>query len=274
MSIGQSAPLPISVLSNLYRHRSLILQMVKREIVGRYRGSFLGLLWSFVNPVLMLSIYTFVFSMVFKSRWGQNSDDKFEFALVLFAGLIVFNLFSECLSRAPSLILSNVNYVKKVIFPLEILPVVALGSALFHAGVNLAVLLIFLTATGHLLTWACLLLPIVLLPLLLLTLGLSWLLASIGVFIRDVGQFIGMILTVLMFMSPIFYPTSALPEEVRGYLFLNPLTLVIEQTRDVLIWGTLPDWRGLGLYFGFTALLAWAGLFWFEKTRKGFADVL
>lgn len=273
MSICRSAFLP-SFFCNLYQHRLLILQMIKREIAGRYRGSFLGLLWSFFNPVLMLSIYTFVFSIVFKSRWGQDSEDKFEFSLVLFAGLIVFNLFSECISRAPTLILTNINYVKKVIFPLEILPVVTLGSALFHAGVNLMVLLIFLVAKGHIPTWTSLLLPIILFPLLLLTLGLSWLLASIGVFIRDVGQFIGMLLTVLMFMSPIFYPTSALPEEVREYLFLNPLTLPIEQTRGVLIWGSLPDWPALSLYFGFTVLTAWAGLFWFEKTRKGFADVL
>lgn len=274
MILSQLASIPLSILLNLYRHRALILQMVKREVVGRYRGSFLGLLWSFVNPVLMLSIYTFVFSMVFKSRWGQGNEDNFEFALVLFAGLIVFNLFSECLSRAPSLILTNVNYVKKVIFPLEILPVVTLGSSLFHAGVNLAVLLIFLAATGHIPAWTSLLLPIVIAPLMLLILGLSWLLASIGVFVRDVGQFVGMILTVLMFLSPIFYPISALPEEVQGYLFLNPLALPIEQARDVLIWGTTPDWGALGIYFGFTLVTAWAGLFWFEKTRKGFADVL
>jgi lipopolysaccharide transport system permease protein len=248
--------------------------MVKREIVGRYRGSVLGVLWSFVNPVLMLAIYTFVFSLVFKARWGQGSDDKYEFALVLFAGLIVYNLFAECISRAPGLILANVNYVKKVIFPLEILPWVALGSALFHAAVSITVLLVFLVVLGHSLTWAALLLPIVVLPLLLVIMGLSWLLAALGVFIRDVGQFIGMVLTVLLFMSPVFYPASALPEAVRFYLLLNPLTFIIEQTREILIWGHLPNWTGLGLYFGVALLIAWAGLFCFEKTRKGFADVL
>lgn len=248
--------------------------MVKREVIGRYRGSFLGLLWSFVNPVLMLTIYTFVFGFVFKARWGQGDIDQYEFALVLFTGLIVFNLFSECISRAPGLILANVNYVKKVIFPLEILPWIALGSALFHASISLGVLFIFLAALGHDFSWAMLWLPIVLLPFLLLIMGLSWLIASIGVFIRDVGQVVGMALTVLMFMSPIFYPLSALPESVSHYLFLNPLTFVVEQVRNILIWGQQPNWNDLAIYSVISVFVAWFGLLWFEKTRKGFADVL
>jgi lipopolysaccharide transport system permease protein len=262
------------VFLSLWDNFPLVRQMVKREIVGRYRGSFLGLLWSFVNPVLMLTIYTFVFSIVFKARWGQGSGDKFEFALLLFAGLIVFNLFSECVSRAPSLILGNVNYVKKVIFPLEILPWVALGSALFHAGISLVVLLVFLAVVSPTVSWIILLLPVVMLPLLPLIMGLSWLLASIGVFVRDIGQFVGMVMTVLMFMSPIFYPASALPESIRDYLFINPLTFIIEQARDVMMWGKLPNWSGLAIYSGISMLVAWAGLLWFQKTRKGFADVL
>ncbi len=248
--------------------------MVKREVIGRYRGSFLGLLWSFVNPVLMLAVYTFVFGFVFKTRWGQGGTDKYEFTLVLFAGLIVFNLFSECISRAPGLILANVNYVKKVVFPLEILPMVALGSTLFHAAINLLVLLIFLVALGHGFSWVMLWLPVVLLPFLLLIMGLSWLLASLGVFVRDIGQFIGMALTVLMFMSPIFYPLSALPESLRGYLSFNPLTLVVEQVRNVLLWGQAPNLNALAIYSLIAIFVAWFGLFWFEKTRKGFADVL
>ncbi|TAN64883.1 MAG: ABC transporter permease [Methylobacter sp.] len=248
--------------------------MVRREVIGRYRGSFLGLLWSFINPVLMLTVYTFVFGFVFKARWGQGDTDKYEFALVLFTGLIVFNLFSECISRAPGLILGNVNYVKKVVFPLEILPWVALGSALFHTGINLLVLLIFLAALGHDFSWTMLYLPVVLLPFLLLIMGLSWFFASIGVFIRDVGQLVGMALTVLMFMSPIFYPLSALPETVSYYLFLNPLTFVIEQVRNILLWGLQPNWSYLAIYSVTSIVIAWLGLLWFEKTRKGFADVL
>jgi len=264
--------------SGLWQHFPLILQMIKREVIGRYRGSFLGLLWTFVNPILMLSIYTFVFGVVFKVRLDpQNTDiydDKFTFALLLFTGLILFNLFSECLSRAPGLVLANVNYVKKVIFPLEILPLVSLGSALFHAGISFLVLLTFLLVIDHPIHWTLICLPIIVLPLLLLTIGLSWMLASIGVFVRDIGQFIGLVLTMLLFMSPIFYPASALPESVRDYLFLNPLTFIIEQARAVTLYGQLPDWIGLVIYYMFAFVIAWAGLMWFMKTRKGFADVL
>lgn len=226
----------------------------------------------------MLAIYTFIFGVVFKIRLDQETsayyDDKFAFALLLFAGLIIFNLFSECISRAPTLILTNVNYVKKIIFPLEILPLVTLGSALFHAGISFLVLLAFLLIIDHSVYWTLIFLPIIVFPLLLLIMGLSWLLASIGVFVRDIGQFIGLILTILLFMSPIFYPASALPESVRDYLFLNPLTFIIEQTRGVVLFGHLPDWIGLIIYYTIALLSAWGGLAWFEKTRKGFADVL
>lgn len=253
--------------------------MTKREIISRYRGSFLGILWTFINPILMLSIYTFIFSVVFKVRLdSQNSsviyDDKFAFALLLFTGLILFNLFSECLARAPGLILANINYVKKIIFPLEILPLISLCSALFHAGISFLVLFSFLLITSHPIEWTIIFLPIILFPLVLLTLGLSWILAAIGVFVRDIGQFIGLVLTMLLFLSPIFYPASALPESIRDYLFLNPLTLIIEQARTVILYGQLPDWSSLILYYLFALLIAWTGLLWFNKTRKGFADVL
>jgi len=266
------------IFLSLKRHYPLILQLIKREVVGRYRGSLLGMLWSLINPILMLAIYTFVFSVVFKIRMDQQDgsiyDDKFAFALVLFVGLIIFNLFSECLSRAPGLILANVNYVKKIIFPLEILPWVNLGSALFHASISFSVLLGFLLLIDHPIHWTSIYLPIIVLPLLFLILGLSWFLASIGVFVRDIGQFIGLILTMLMFMSPIFYPASALPASVRDYLFLNPLTFIIEQTRTVILYGQSPNWIGLAAYYVIALLIAWAGMVWFEKTRKGFADVL
>ncbi|SER26176.1 lipopolysaccharide transport system permease protein [Nitrosomonas sp. Nm51] len=250
--------------------------MTRREIISRYRGSILGMLWSFVTPLLMLSIYTFVFSVVFKVRLALTSDtdNRFEFAVLLFAGLIVFNLFSECLTRAPALILNNTNYVKRIIFPLEILPWITLGAAFFHTCISYLILFVFLLIIGQPVFWTALLLPVVLLPFVLLTLGISWFLASIGVFVRDIGQFIGLVLTMLLFMSPIFYPASALPESVRAYLFLNPLTFIIEQTRAIIIFGRLPDWAGMGLYYTIGVLTAWAGLAWFQKTRKGFGDVL
>ncbi|MCP5243552.1 MAG: ABC transporter permease [Burkholderiales bacterium] len=250
--------------------------MIKREIASRYRGSILGVLWSFVTPLLMLAIYTFVFSVVFKVRLAltNDTDNRFEFAMLLFAGLIVFNLFSECLTRAPALILNNTNYVKRIIFPLEILPWITLGAALFHTCISYLILFVFLLIIGQPVFWTAMLLPVVLLPFALLTLGISWFLASVGVFVRDIGQFIGLVLTMLLFMSPIFYPASALPESVRAYLFLNPLTFIIEQTRAVIIYGQLPDWAGMGIYYVTGFLIAWAGLTWFQKTRKGFSDVL
>ena len=234
----------------------------------------MGLTWSFFNPILMLVIYTFVFSVVFKARWSAESTSKTEFAIVLFAGLIIHGLFAECVNRAPALILSNVNYVKKIVFPLEILPWVSLASALFHAGVSLAVLLIFFLLIHLSLNWTIIFLPVLIMPLALLIMGVSWFLASIGVFIRDVGQTIGIVTTILLFLSPVFYPVSALPENLRPLLHLNPLTFIIEQVRLVLIWGKVPNWIGLVIYLACSMLVVSTGFFWFQKTRKGFADVL
>lgn len=259
---------------SLWRNRQLIAQMTKREVVGRYRGSILGLFWSFFNPVMMLFIYTFVFSVVFKARWGDGGESRFEFALILFAGLIVFNLFSECVTRAPSLIVGNVNYVKKVVFPLEILPLITMGAALFHCVVSLGVLLISYVLISASLHWTVIFAPLVILPLLLTTLGLSWFLASIGVFVRDVAQSIVLLVTVLMFLSPIFYPVASLPEKYRVFIYMNPLTVIIEQMRDVLIWGRLPSLLAWCAMMAVGLATAWLGLAWFQKTRKGFADVL
>ena len=257
------------------KNRQLIFQMVKREVIGRYKGSFFGLAWSFFNPVLMLIIYTFVFSVVFKSRWGgTTSDNKTQFALLLFAGIIVFNLFSEVVSRSPTLVVERVNYVKKVVFPLEILPLVNLGSALFHSLVSLVVLtLAIIVINGHI-PWTIVFLPLVLIPLIFLTLGFSWFLAALGVYVRDISQFIGVMMTILMFLSPIFYPVSALPERFQLWMMLNPLSFIIEQARNVLINGVLPDFMGLSLYFVFALFVMFLGFKWFQKTRKGFADVL
>jgi lipopolysaccharide transport system permease protein len=265
---------PKELIASLWRHRNLTVSLVKREVIGRYRGSVLGLFWSFFNPVLMLAVYTFVFSVVFKARWSVGSDSQLEFALVLFAGLLVFNLFSECVTRAPTLILSNVNYVKKVVFPLEILPWVTLGSGLFHFAVSFGVwLLFYIIFFGEPKPTMCLL-PLILLPLVLFTMGISWILASLGVYLRDVSQIIGLVTTTLMFLSPIFYPLSSLPKEFQPIFSLNPLTPIIELTRGVLIWGQEPDYLDLGLYTLIGVIVAWLGFAWFQKTRKGFADVL
>lgn len=265
---------PWTLIRTLSANKSLAYNMAKREVMGRYKGSAMGLFWSFVNPVLMLAVYTFVFSVVFNARWSGGVGSKTEFALVLFAGLLVFNFFSECINRAPMLIISNVNYVKKVIFPLEILPVVVLGAAAFHLCVSLLVWLIFYVMFFGLPPVSILMLPLALLPLVFLTIGLSWLLASLGTYIRDIGQVIGMVTMVLMFMSPIFYPVAALPQEYHSYMQLSPLTFVIEQARDVMIWAKPVNWARWSVWMAISLVISWLGFAWFQKTRKGFADVL
>lgn len=265
---------PRAAATSLWQHRQLIATSAKREVLLRYRGSVLGLFWSFFNPLLMLAVYTFVFSEVFKARWSGGGDSKTEFALVLFAGLLVFNLFAECINRAPALITSNPNYVKKVLFPLEILPVVTLLSALYHLSISLIVWLVayaFLYGAPHATT---LYLPLVIGPFCLLILGLSWSLASLGVYLRDVTQFISVLTTMLMFLSPIFYPASVLPIEYQKFFYLNPLTPVIEQTRSILFEGNTPNLSLIGIYWAAAAFAAWGGFAWFQKTRRGFADVL
>lgn len=266
---------PVAMFASLWQNRRLIWQMTRREVVGRYRGSVMGLAWSFFNPVLMLVVYTFVFSVVFKARWGVGGEEsKAGFAIILFVGMIVHGLFAECINRAPSLIISNVNYVKKVVFPLEILPWVAMGSALFYSLVSTVVLLVAQLIVSKTLPWTSVLFPVVLVPLVFAGMGFAWFLAALGVYVRDIGQVTGIFTTVLMFLSPVFYPVSALPEKYRGLLQVNPLTLIIEESRKVLIFGNPPDWSPLGVAAAAGLAVAAAGFWWFQKTRKGFADVL
>nr|WP_145551008.1 ABC transporter permease [Variovorax boronicumulans] len=259
---------------SLYTYRLLLVSLAHREVVGRYRGSLLGMMWSFFNPVLMLAVYTFVFSVVFKTRWAGGTGSRTEFALVLFAGLIFFNLFAECITRAPGLILGNATYVKKVVFPLELLVVVPVLSALFHAAVSFVVWLLFYLVLFGIPPVTILLTPLVMLPLLLIILGLSWFLSALGVYVRDVTQMISLVVTVLMFMSPIFYAVSALPAEYQAFMHLNPLTFVVEQSRDLMIFGRPMRWFNWFVQVGEGLLLAIGGYAWFQKTRKGFADVL
>jgi lipopolysaccharide transport system permease protein len=263
------------MLRTLWRNRQLIIQMTKREVIGRYRGSLMGLAWSFFNPVLMLAVYTFVFSVVFKARWSVGGEEsKADFAIILFVGMIVHGVLAECVNRAPSLMLGNANYVKKVVFPLEVLPWVTMGSALFHAAVSILVLLAFAAILNFSLPWTAAFIPIVLLPFVLLVMGLSWFLAATSVFVRDIGQATGIVTTVMLFLAPIFYPPSALPEFYRHLLYINPLTFIVEQGRDVLIWGTMPNWPGLAVYSIVSLLISWLGFAWFQLTRRGFADVI
>lgn len=223
----------------------------------------------------MLAVYTFVFSVVFKARWpSASSDSKVEFAMVLFAGLMVYAVFAECINRAPGLILANTSYVKKVVYPLEILPWISLGSAVFHLGISFLVWLLAYLVFFGLPSPGIVLFPIVLVPLFLLTVGISWWLASLGVYLRDVAQLVGIITTALMFLSPIFYAISSVPENFRFIMHLNPLTPIIEQTRAVLFGRGGLSFSLLLYCYASSLAVACLGFAWFQKTRKGFADVL
>jgi lipopolysaccharide transport system permease protein len=277
MAINQlnSTVSPTEIFSSFWRNRHLIWQMTRREIAIRYRGSIIGISWLVINPILTLMVYTFVFSGIFKARWNiSGNENQIDFAIILFVGLIVFNLFAEILNLAPSLIIKNVNFVKKVVFPLEILPWVSIGSAFFHASISLLILLIVQLVINYTLPWTIIFLPIVLLPLVLATAGIAWLMASLGVFLRDIEQITRVLTTILMFLSSVFYPISALPENYQPILRLNPLVLIITESRKVLVFEELPDWYSLTGTLIAGLALAYGGFWWFQKTRKGFADVL
>lgn len=265
----------VVLFRTIFSNLQLIFQMTRREVLGRYKGSVFGLVWSLFNPILMLTIYTFVFAVIFKARWaGTLGDSKLEFALILFVGIAVYTILADSINQSPSLITNNSNYVKRVVFPLEILPFISMGSTLFHIGISFMVLIAGLFLMNGFVSWTIILLPLVLLPLIIFSIGISWFLASLGVFIPDIRQATGIFSTALMFLSPIFYPVSALPERIQQWAFLNPLTFIIEQARAVLVFGVIPDWRGLFVYGFFACCCAWLGFVWFQKTRKGFADVL
>lgn len=269
-----SALSPLAPLMSAWSYRELISRLTYRDIQARYRGSIMGLAWSIIVPIVLLAVYTFVFSVVFQSRWGIHNTSKAHFAIVLFCGLLVFNFFSDCITRAPTLIVSNTSYVKKVVFPLEVLPWVSALSALFNTLVGFVVLLVFYVCVEGAPPASILTVPIVLAPFVMLVLGLSLFLCSLGVFLRDLQQFIGIVVTVVMFMSPLFYPIEALPSGYREIVSWSPLTVAISEARSVLLYGQLPslqEWM-FSLVIGWTAL--WLGFVWFSKTRKGFADVL
>ncbi len=265
---------PWKVFATFRDNSHIVLQMAKRDVIERYRGSMLGFLWSLLNPLLMLAVYTFVFTVVFHSRWPNSASGSSGFAINAFAGMIVFTIFSESVSRAPTLIVQSANLVKKVVFPLEVLPWVTLVSSLFHAFVSFAVLLLFSAVVLGKLHVTALLFPAVIVPVALLSLGMSWLLSSLGVFFRDASHTVGLLVMVTMFLSPIFYPLSAVPAGIRAVYEWNPIVRSIEDCRSVVVLGTLPD----PLHYAANCLLAagfaWLGLWWFLRTKHAFADVL
>ncbi len=262
---------PLQLLRSLRQHWHLLLIMSWRDVVGRYRGSLMGMFWTFVTPLLLLLIYTFVFTVVFKARWDVETGEqgKATFAIVLFVGMIIHGFMAEILTRAPGLMLGNANYVKTPCLPLTLFL-----SALFHFAISIGVLLLAMIVLGHPLHLTILLLPLTLLPIVPLLLGIAWGLSSIGVYLRDIGHLTGLISTVLLFLSPIFFPASALGEPYQQLMALNPLTVIIEQSREVVLWGRLPDVGALAMYSVVSCFLGWCGLVLFQKGRKGFADVI
>jgi lipopolysaccharide transport system permease protein len=266
---------PLALVRHLWRHRDLIAQFARREVEGRYRASFLGLLWSFMHPLTVLVAYTWVFGVVLRARWpASRTSGLGEFALILFSGIVVFNVFAECLSRAANLVVAVPNYVKKVVFPLEILPVSLFVSAVFHGLVSLGLLLVCCALLLGTLPSTVLLVPLVSVPAAFLCLGLTWVAASLGVFVRDLGHLVALLLQAAFFATPILYPAESVPEPFRVLLRLNPVAWVVDNVRRLVFHGGPPDWAGLGVWSAVTGALMVLGYAWFMKTKRGFADVL
>lgn len=265
---------PRSPYFALTRHFALVAQMARRNVAGRYRGSFAGLMWSFFNPLLLLVIYTFVFGVIFKSRWNAQTENPFQYAVVLFAGLNINTFFSECVLRGTRLIVENANFVKRVVFPLETLAWTTIAAGLFHLLVSTLVLLLISLFLSNHVPWTAIFFPAVVICFLPFVAGTVWLLASLGVYLRDLGQLMGVVTTALMFLAPILYPATAISPQYRALLYLNPLTVIAEASQNVLIFGRPPIWGHLALYVLVSVFFAWLAFAWFEQTRKGFADVV
>ena len=265
---------PLYIPGSIVEHRFVIGQLAKRAILGRYRGTVLGLLWSLVTPLLLLAVYTFVFGTILQVRWVSQSGGNAEFAAILFSGMLVHGILAECLTQASTLIVANPQYVKKVVFPLEALPWVTVISAFFQGVISTGILLAYLFFVQGGIPWTAVLFPIPLFVLAFVCIAAGWLISATAVYLKDIAQMMGLLSTVLFFMAPILYPKTALPVEFQNLLYLNPLTYIIEQFRAVVLWGELPNWNGLALYGIASVAIAWMSLAWFQKTRKGFSDVL
>lgn len=266
---------PKALLVSAWVHRGLIAALARREIEGRYKGSLFGVFWSVLNPLLMVSVFTFVFGEIFQSRWaGAKSTNHLDFAAALFSGLLVYNLFAECVGKAPYLVTSNPNYVKKIVFPLEILSIVTVFGALFHFLVAYVIVIAMVAFSGWGLDWHVLLAPVIIAPLLILIMGMTWALSSLGVFLRDIGQIIAPALTAMMFLSPIFYPLSSVSPGLQWLYHLNPLTLVVEDLRSLVLHHQIPALQPLLIYTLISIVVMSVGFVFFQRTRKGFSDVV
>ncbi len=263
----------LDALRALYSYRNLILQLVKRDISSRYQGSFFGIGWSLIFPLLTLAVYGFVFGIVLQPRW-PNVEGPIQFTLILFSGLLIFNFFSECVSRAPLLLVSNANFVKKVVFPIEVLIWVPIATALFHLGLGLLAWFVLNLVVGGDISWSLLFFPLTIAPLIFLVAGLSWFLCALGVFVRDVAQVIGVSMQLLLYLAPIIYPREVLPDGMRWLMLLNPLTIPVEQFRNAVNFGVAIDWHAILLFWVASLVVCRLGVLFFEKSRRGFADVV
>jgi len=262
---------PLAPALEVWQHRYLLGQLVHRDVLLRYRGAMFGAAWMFLSPLFMLLVFAYVFGQIFQARW-MHTGDTLPFWLLLYAGLIPFNLFAETVSRAPAAVRSYPSYVKKIVFPVQVLPVVPLGAALVHGAFNLALLVAALAITGHLHA-GMLLFPLALLPALLLAVGMAWFISAWGVFIKDMSQIVPMLLQVLMFISPVFYPIDAVPAALRPLYLLNPLGPVIEACRHLVAGQAVPwaSWAAALVVCWLAALLGYA---FFRHSREEFADAL
>ncbi|WP_299394584.1 ABC transporter permease [uncultured Desulfovibrio sp.] len=266
---------PLLLITILTGNVHLILHMTRRQLALRYKGSVLGWLWSLVQPLMMLVVYAFVFGIVFKARWGAMPDGgSVSFAAVMFCGMATFNLFSETVNGAAPVILQNANLVKKVVFPLEILPAVQLASAVILSSVWFLLLFIGAAALGISFHGSMFLLPVLLLPVLLLSLGVAYFVAAASVYVRDMPHLAGVVTQILFFLTPIFYPVELVPEQLRWVLKLNPLSSMVEEVRGATLFGQWPDWSAFIWNLLIALIVCRLGLCWFLKTKKGFADVL
>ncbi len=264
----------LDIFRPLTRHTHLLLQISKRGIQSRYRGSVLGMFWSLLTPLLMLLVYSFVFSVVFKAKWDHPGAEDANFGVILFSGMIIHALFSEPMVLSSTSISGNSQYVKKVVFPLEIMPWSTTIVALFQALVSFFILIVFMLISGMTIHPTLLFFPIVVAPLVLFSVGLGWILSSLTVFIRDIAQLVGIVSTISLFISPVFYPVDRLPSIWQSVIYLNPISHIVDQMRRIAIYGEMPDWGGLALYTLVALFMAWLGLALFQRLRAGFADVL
>jgi len=260
-------------LWQLPRRIDLIISLTKRELSARYRGSVLGFFWTLLTPLVMIAIFTIIFAGIFKAKFGASSS-QWDYALYLFCGLLPWTAFQESLQLSSTTIVGHANLVKRVVFPLETLPVSLSLAAIVNQLLGTLVLIAAALVLRRQLHPTIIYLPLLLIPQLVATAGAAWLIASLGVFVRDIVQGIGLLLMAWMYLTPIIYPESIVPENYRGLININPFTPLVRNYRRVILDGLAPDWRGLAYFAIFAGVTFLFGYWWFARTRKDFADVV